>query len=152
MNSDRIERVKGDVFDHSLQESLGLDGLILQVRHGFNPVDVAWRKYMKHPNMRIDANTGVFVYNDGVHKVPTREEFPSLIAHELDTLVGRGARRIGMNPLWFQDENGERRGGHEADELLDNAILSWLSTSPNANKVDKIFVIDLHGRGKIREL
>lgn len=37
MNSDRIERVKGDIFDHSLQDSLGLDGLILQVRHGFNP-------------------------------------------------------------------------------------------------------------------
>ena len=82
-----------------------------------------------------------------MHNVPTREEFASLIAHELDTLVGRGARRIGMNPLWFQDENDERRGGPEADELLDNAILSWLSTSPNANKVDKIFVIDLHGRG-----
>ena len=57
MNSDRIERVKGDIFDHSLQDSIGLDGLILQVRHGFNPVDVAWRKYMEHPNMRIDANT-----------------------------------------------------------------------------------------------
>lgn len=103
MNSNRIERVKGDIFDHSLQDSLGLDGLILQVRHGFNPVDVAWRKYMEHPNMRIDANTGVYAYNDGVHNVPTREEFASLIAHELDTLVGRGARRIGMNPLWFQD-------------------------------------------------
>ena len=52
-----------------------------------------------------------------------------------------------MLRILYQDENGERRGGLEADELLDNAILSWLSTSPNANKVDKIFVIDLHGRG-----
>ena len=147
MDSDRFERVKGDIFDHSLQDSLELDGLILQVRCGFNPVDAAWHDYRRHPNMRLDANTGVFVYNDGVEKVPTRDEFPTLIAYELDTLVRRGARRIGMNPLWFLDDNGDYRGGLEADELLDNAILSWLNTSANAGKVDKVFVIDLHGRG-----
>ena len=77
MNSDRIERVKGDIFDHSLQDSLGLDGLILQVRHGFNPVDVAWRKYMEHPNMRIDANTGVYEEQDSKDQVAVHPEFVS---------------------------------------------------------------------------
>lgn len=141
-----LQRIKGDAFSIEFQDSLALDGLILQVRYGFNPVDVAWKDYMKHPNPRIDENTGVFAYNSAEHKVPTREEFPRIVAAELDVIAGKGARRIGMNPLWFRDEEGHHKGGKEADDLLDEAITSWLNTGDNALKVDAIYIIDKYGK------
>lgn len=143
----KLHRISGDVFDIELQDALQLDGLVLQVCHGFNPVDAAWHDYEKHRNMRIDDNTMVFSYNAPGQDIPARREFYILIASELDAITARGCRRIGTNPIWFRDTDGTRKGGDEADTMLDEAIEAWLATGNNASKVDVIYVMDKYAKG-----
>ena len=143
----KLHRISGDIFDAELQDTLQLDGLVLQVCYGFNPVDAAWMDYKKHRNMRIDDNTMVFAYNAPGQKVPTMAEFPVLVARELDVITARGCRRIGTNTLWFRDADGSRKGGAEADEMLDSAIGTWLATGDNSTRVDAIYVVDKYAKG-----
>lgn len=145
----KLRRISGDIFSHDLQDGLNLDGLILQVCYGFNPIDAAWGEYRQNVNPRIDANTMVFAYNAPHVKVPTREQFPSVIFQELEIMASRGCRRLATNPLWYRDdEDGPgRRGGKEADRMMDDAVNAWLNTADNASRVDVIYVVDKYAKG-----
>lgn len=144
MTNTQLRRISGDIFSHELQDSLNLDGLILQVCYGFNPIDAAWREYREHVNPRIDDNTMVYDYNSPGRRVPTREEFPELIFQELEVMASRGCRRIATNPLWYREDEAahERKGGKEADKMMDDAINAWLLTGDNASRVDVIYIVD----------
>lgn len=149
MINSKLRRISGDIFCHELHDGLNLDGLILQVRYGFNPIDAAWREYSENVNPRIDANTMVFAYNSTHIGVPTREQFPLIISAELDQMAARGCRRIATNPLWFVEsaEDRVRKGGKEADRMMDDAINAWLGTGDNASRVDVIYVVDKYAKG-----
>ena len=84
----------------------------------------------------------VFVYNNIQQECLKRQEVPVLIENELDALVIRGARNIAVNPLYHQDDNGQKTGGKPADDILEHAILKWLETKDNSDKVDAVYIID----------
>lgn len=142
-----FKRISGDIFSNQLHDMLNLDGLILQVRYGFNPIDAAWDVYSKNPNPRIDDNTMVYAYNTPSLREPSREELPALIHAQLDTMAARGVQRLALNPLFFRNEAGERQGGKEADRLLDEAIMSWLGLGDNDTLFEVIYVVDKYAKG-----
>ena len=132
-----IKMMDGSVFDKGLQAQLGLDGLVIFHKQGFNPMDVFTSEYMANPSPELVERTAVWSFG--------RHPSEMLVRHKLEEMLyevsEKGGRIIGISQTEFRDRGGEVINDRRADEMLLRMVTRFLEGQGALLPIEKIYII-----------
>lgn len=132
-----IKMMDGSIFDKDLQRELGLDGLVVFHKQGFNPMDVFTHDYMADPSPDLVDRTAVWSFG--------RHPSEMLVRHKLADMLcevsGKGGRTIGISQVEFSDREGEIIDNRQADEMLLRMVSRYLEGQGSLLPIKKIYIL-----------
>lgn len=132
-----VQMMEGSVFDKDLQKQLGLDGLVVFRRHGFNPMEVFTNEYLSNPSPDLSDRTAVWSF----YKHPGE----MLVRHKLATMLfevsEKGGNTIGVSQIAFCDRNGDIIDDDRADEMLLRMVHRFVEGQGSLLPIRKIYIL-----------
>ena len=132
-----IKMIEGSVFDKDLQGKLGLDGLVVFRRRGFNPMDVFTSEYLRDPSPDLVERTAVWSF--GRH--PVEGLVRRKLAEMLSEVSDNGGRTIGISQIEFCARDGEIIDDCRADEKLLQMVGRYMDGQGSLLPIRTIYIL-----------
>jgi hypothetical protein len=132
-----IEMMEGSVFDKVLQRHLGLDGLVVFHKQGFNPMNVFTCDYLADPNPDLVERTAIWSFG----RYPSGRSVHRHLAEMLSEVSDKGGRTIGISQIAFCDKGGEDIDDSRADEMLLRMVSRYMEGRGSLLPIEKIFIL-----------
>ena len=132
-----IKMMDGSVFDKDLQARLGLDGLVVFHKIGFNPMNLFTREYVSNPSPNLVGRTAIWTFDRQPSDYLARTRLREMLAE----VAEKGARTIGISQVELRDLNGEVIEDRRADEMLLKMVSSFMDNLGALLPIDKIYIL-----------
>lgn len=132
-----IKMMEGSVFDKDLQRQLGLDGLVVFRRHGFNPMEVFTDEYLSNPSPELAGRTVVWSYGVDPSEMLVRQKLTKMLFEVSE----KGGYTIGISQIAFRDQNGELIEDNRADEMLLRMVCRFIEGPGLLLPIRKIYIL-----------
>ena len=132
-----IRIMYGSVFDKDLQRALGLDGLVVFRRHGFNPMDVFTDEYLADPSPELAGKTAVWSFGRHPGEMLVRHKLAEMLSEVSD----KGACTIGISQIELCDGDEEIIDDGRADEMLLKMVTRYMEGTGSLLPITKIYIL-----------
>ena len=132
-----IQMMDGSLFDKALQKQLGLDGLVIFHRDGFNPMNVFTTDYLKNPNPELVDRTAVWTLDRDPNEMMVKQKLAELLSEVSD----KGGRVIGISQIDFRDRDGVIIDDRRADEMLLRIVSAYMRDLGALLPIEKIYIL-----------
>ena len=132
-----IKMMEGSIFNKELQTQLGLDGLVVFHKQGFNPMDVFTCEYLADPSPELVERTVVWSFGRHPSELSVRRK----LAEMLSEVAEKGGRTIGISQIEFRDREGEVIDDRRADEKLLQMVSRFMDGPGSLLPIEKIYIL-----------
>ena len=132
-----IKMMDGSIFDKDLQAQLGLDGLVVFHKQGFNPMDVFTREYLADPSPELVERTAVWSFGRHPSEMSVRQKLAEMLSEVSD----KGGRTIGISQIAFCDRDGEVIDDRRADEMLLRMVTRYMEGPGSLLPIETIYIL-----------
>lgn len=132
-----IQMMDGSIFNAALQKQLGLDGLVIIHKDGFNPMNLLTHDYLDNPNPELVERTAVWTLGQEPSVIMVRHK----VAEMLSEVSDKGGRIIGISQIDFRDRDGVVIDDRRADEMLLRIVSDYMNSLGALLPVEKIYIL-----------
>lgn len=132
-----IKMMEGSVFDKDLQRQLGLDGLVVFRRHGFNPMEAFTVEYLSNPSPELADRTAVWSFGVDPSEMLVRQKLTKMLFEVSE----KGGCTIGISQIAFRDQNGDLIEDNRADEMLLRMVHRFIEGPGSLLPIRKIYIL-----------
>ena len=132
-----IKMMDGSVFDKGLQMHLGLDGLVVFRKRGFNPMDAFTSEYLADPSPQLEERTAVWSFD----RQPSERLVRQKLGEMLSEVSDKGGHTIGISQIEFRDREGEVIDDRRADEMLLRMVTRYMDGLGSLLPIEKIYIM-----------